>query len=76
MKQKSAIDIGLFPESAGTCIHLAGNAAGKGAVIGILDSSFASDMEKLSKEVLHIEIAQEKGFQERLMKAMDIQRWL
>ena len=38
--------------------------------------SFASDMEKLSKEVLHIEIAQEKGFQERLMKAMDIQRWL
>ena len=76
MKQKSAIDIGLFPESASTCIHLVGNAAGKGAVIGVLDSSFASSMEKLAKEVLHIEIAQEKGFQERLMKAMDIQRWL
>ncbi|RKI43755.1 DUF4445 domain-containing protein [bacterium D16-51] len=76
MKQKSAIDIGLFPEAAGTCIRLAGNAAGKGAVLGVLDSAFAASMEKLAKEVSHIEIAQAKGFQERLMKAMDIQRWL
>ena len=53
-----------------------GNAAGKGAVLGVLDSAFSEKLEELAQEISHLEIAQEKGFQGSLMKAMDIKRWL
>ena len=76
VRQMSAVSIGLFPEAVREKIILAGNAAGKGAVLGVLDTAFSEKMERLAKEISHIEIAQERGFQDCLMNAMDIQRWL
>lgn len=76
VRQASAVSIGLFPAAASGRIRLVGNAAGKGAVLGVLDSAFSEKLEELAQEISHLEIAQEKGFQGSLMKAMDIKRWL
>ena len=50
MRQASAVSIGLFPAAASGRIRLAGNAAGKGAVLGVLDSAFSEKLEKLPYE--------------------------
>jgi len=76
VRQASAIGIGLFPEAVSEKIIFAGNAAGKGAVLGVLDTDFSEKLERLAQKISHIEIAQERGFQDCLMNAMDIQRWL
>ena len=76
VRKTSAVSIGLFPEAVSERVRLAGNAAGRGAVFGVLDSAFSENLEKLAQGILHIEIAQEKGFQDCLMKSMDIQSWL
>lgn len=76
VRMASAISIGLFPAAVTERLEFAGNAAGKGAAFGMIDSSFSKRMETLAQEISHIEIAQIADFQQRLMRAMDLQQWL
>lgn len=76
VKPSNSIAIGLFPSMATDRLRFAGNAAGKGAIDGILCQGFPVDMEKKAQEITHIELAQQADFQEQLMRAMDFKPWL
>lgn len=76
VRTSSSIAIGLFPAMIADKLSFAGNAAGKGAIDGILRKNFPEDMEKLAHQIIHIELAQQAEFQEQLMRAMDFKSWL
>lgn len=76
VRPASSIAIGLFPSAAAAYLRFAGNAAGKGAVDGILEADFAEKMEQLAKEITHIELAQHTQFQQQLMMSMDFKEWI
>lgn len=76
VRTASGVSIGLFPAAVTERLKFAGNAAGKGAALGMIDPSFSKRMEMLAQEISHIEIAQMADFQGRLMGAMDLKQWL
>lgn len=70
----SAIAFGLLP-----CyqekIEFIGNSAGNGAAKALFDEKFVTDMEKMADEVKHVELANEKDFQNKFLNAMELKEW-
>lgn len=75
LRSGNAAAIGLLPAVSEEKMRFAGNAAGKGAVLALIDDNFATDMERLAENIWHLELAQEKDFQSYLMNAMDFCAW-
>lgn len=70
----SAMAFGLLPNYPDK-IEFIGNAAGNGVAKALFDEKFASDMESKACEVRHIELADEKDFQNKFLNAMELKEW-
>lgn len=68
--KENALAIGLFPWCDPENIILAGNAAGHGAYLALLDREKRKEAENIAKTITHIELAMEKSFQREFMKAL------
>lgn len=75
LRPANAINIGLLPDVLEEKLHFVGNAAGKGALLALLDMDFMNKMEEIAQRIWHLELAQEKDFQSNLMNAMDFKKW-
>lgn len=75
LRPMNAIDIGVLPNVTDKKMTFAGNAAGRGAILNLLEEGFAEEMEKTVKNVSHVELAQEESFQGILMQAMSMAAW-
>jgi uncharacterized 2Fe-2S/4Fe-4S cluster protein (DUF4445 family) len=69
---KYAMVLGLIPDCALDCVSSAGNAAGTGARIALLDQRARGEIEQLVRRVEKIETAVEPRFQEFFVEAMAI----
>ncbi|MCI9080416.1 MAG: ATP-binding protein [Lachnospiraceae bacterium] len=70
---KQAVLIGLYPDTGN--IEFTGNSAGNGAAQALFDQSFRDLALKYSRETTHIELANEKSFQDKFLNAMDLKKW-
>jgi uncharacterized 2Fe-2S/4Fe-4S cluster protein (DUF4445 family) len=68
--KKSAFTIGLFPDCEPSNIFLAGNAAGRGAYLALVNRDKRNEAERIAFTVTHIELAREEIFQIEFMKAL------
>ena len=68
--RKSAMRIGLLPQVESEKIHSAGNAAGAGVSMALLSKKELENAEELPSIITHLELAEEKDFQNVYMKAM------
>jgi uncharacterized 2Fe-2S/4Fe-4S cluster protein (DUF4445 family) len=66
----SALTIGMFPDVDPKAIRAAGNAAGEGARMMLLNADIRRDAERRAREVGYLELALAPEFQEEFMKAM------
>ena len=69
---KYAMVLGLIPDCALTQVTSAGNAAGTGARIALLDRKARAEIEALVRRVEKVETAVEPKFQEHFVEAMAI----
>lgn len=69
---KYAMVLGLIPDCDLENVSSAGNAAGSGARIALLDRSARSDIQSLVHQVEKVETAVEQKFQEHFVEAMGI----
>lgn len=69
---KYAMVLGLIPDCDLDNVSSAGNAAGSGARIALLDRCAREDIEKLVSQVEKVETAVEQKFQEHFVSAMAI----
>ena len=67
---KYAMVLGLIPDCVLTAVSSAGNAAGTGARIALLDCSARAAIETLVKQIVKIETAIEAKFQDYFVDAM------
>ncbi len=72
INKKSALVIGMLPECAPEDISAAGNAAGEGAVLALLDTEKREEAEREVLKLRHLEISIDPDFQEEFLSAMDI----
>ncbi len=72
INKESALAIGMLPECAPENISAAGNAAGEGAVLALLNVGKREEAEREAAKLRHIEISTDPGFQEEFLAAMDI----
>lgn len=70
---KQAVIIGLYPCTDN--IEFIGNAAGNGAAQALLDPNSRKLALKYSTETKHIELANEKSFQDKFLNAMELKKW-
>lgn len=70
----SAMAFGLLPDYPDK-IEFIGNSAGNGAARALFDDSFISDMERITGDIRHIELADEKDFQNKFLNAMELKQW-
>lgn len=70
---KQAVLIGLYPDTDN--IEFIGNAAGNGAAQALLDQNSRELALKYSKKIKHIELANEKSFQDKFLNAMELKKW-
>lgn len=70
IKVESAVAIGLLPDVSGEKITYAGNCAGMGAAMALLSESVIEDMERDAEKIRHIELAEEKAFEENFLSYM------
>lgn len=68
---ESGIQIGLFPDAAEEKFVQAGNLAGTGAAMALLSSRVCRQMEEEKNRIMHVELAQETGFQELFLSHMN-----
>lgn len=68
----NAVTIGLLPDITGKRITHIGNCAGTGAVMALLSENTVREMEKYAKEIQHVELAEEEGFQEYFLRFMEM----
>lgn len=71
---ESAVDMGLLPDIPKEKIHSIGNSAGAGASMMLLSPTWAQRSEATAKQIKHIELASQPGFQEEYMNAMTLGR--
>lgn len=71
IKKESAIRIGLVPEVKPEKIISAGNAAGAGVSMALVNADIMKQAESIPKKIKHVELAEEPEFQETFLKAMD-----
>lgn len=69
---KYAMVLGLIPDCDLKNVHSAGNAAGTGARIALLNRDARDDIEKIVRSIQKIETAVEPRFQEHFVEAMAI----
>lgn len=69
---KYAMILGLIPDCSLNQVSSAGNAAGSGARMALLNRSTRTDIEQLVNKVEKIETAVEQKFQEHFVEAMGI----
>ncbi len=69
---KYAMVLGLIPDCALTQVDSAGNAAGTGARIGLLNVAARREIETVVRRIEKVETAIEPGFQEYFVDAMAI----
>jgi uncharacterized 2Fe-2S/4Fe-4S cluster protein (DUF4445 family) len=69
---KYAMVLGMIPDCALAKVSAAGNAAGTGARIALLDRRARDDIEQLVRRIEKIETAIEPRFQEYFVEAMAI----
>jgi len=67
---KYAMVLGLIPDCLLENVQSAGNAAGTGARIALLNSSARDEIERLVREIEKVETAVEPRFQEHFVEAM------
>ncbi len=72
INKESALTIGMFPECALENIRAAGNAAGEGAVLALLNMGKREEAQEEVMKLNHLEIATDPDFQEEFLAAMDI----
>jgi uncharacterized 2Fe-2S/4Fe-4S cluster protein (DUF4445 family) len=68
----SAMAVGLFPECDPENIIMAGNSAGHGAYLALLNTDKRKEANRIVKSVVHVELALEKDFQGEFMNAISI----
>lgn len=71
----AAISFGLYPDVDKDRLYFVGNAAGNGAAQALLNNSSRELALKYSKEAVHVELAEEKTFQEKFLNAMELKKW-
>lgn len=67
IKKESAIKIGLIPDVPEDKITYAGNCAGAGALMALLNPALIREMEKSAEEIIPVDLAREKRFQNLFM---------
>lgn len=70
----SAIAFGLLPCYPDK-IEFIGNSAGNGAARALFDKGFLASMEDMAEKVRHVELADEKDFQNKFLNAMELKEW-
>jgi len=65
-----AMVLGLIPDCNLTQVGSAGNAAGSGALMALLDRQARTDIEKVVRDIEKIETAVEPDFQQHFVEAM------
>ncbi|MBN2402992.1 MAG: DUF4445 domain-containing protein [Spirochaetes bacterium] len=70
--KENALTIGLFPWCEPENIIMAGNSAGHGAYLALVNIEKRNEADRIAKDVIHIELALEKEFQTQFMKALSI----
>ncbi len=71
IRKESAVRIGLLPPVEPERIRLIGNGAGIGAGMALLSHQFAVRLEQYGEQVVHIELADEAGFQEMFIRYLN-----
>ncbi len=66
----NALTIGLIPQELKGKIQSIGNAAGAGAVEGLLSSRILKCAEKVSDRIKYIELSTDKGFSDEYIECM------
>jgi uncharacterized 2Fe-2S/4Fe-4S cluster protein (DUF4445 family) len=69
---KYAMVLGMIPDCDLGRVSSAGNAAGTGAVMALLDAKVRDTIESRMREVEKVEIAVESAFQENFVSAMEL----
>ena len=72
IKIESAVAIGLLPDISHEKITYTGNCAGTGAAMALLSEDVIEEMEKDAEEIRHIELADEKAFEEHFLTYMEL----
>jgi len=73
MNKTSAAAVGLFPPELEEVVEIAGNTAGKGAVLSALSENVLTDMRKVARNVKYIELSTSVLFQNEYMMSMYFQ---
>ncbi len=68
----NALALGLFPWCDPEQIALVGNAAGHGAYLALVDKNKREEAQRVARDVEHVELALEEGFQREFVKALSI----
>lgn len=74
LSAEDAVEIGLLPEAEGKLVSSIGSAAGMGACLALFSEKVVREMEEDAGRILHVELADEKNFQERFLEAMTLKR--
>ncbi len=72
IKIESAVAIGLLPDISHEKITYTGNCAGTGAAMALLSEDVIEEMEKDAETIRHIELAEEKAFEEYFLTYMEL----
>jgi len=67
---KDASAIGMLPDLKGSNVKGVGNAAGAGAILSLLDSSFRSMAKELARSTTVLDLASTPDFQKTFIKAL------
>jgi uncharacterized 2Fe-2S/4Fe-4S cluster protein (DUF4445 family) len=70
MNKESALALGLFPYVRPDDIIMAGNAAGHGAYLALVDRTKREEADRIARSVTHVELAAESSFQREFMNAL------
>ena len=70
IKPESALLIGLLPDIPAEKIIAVGNCAGTGAAMALLSGQLRQEMESCSREICHIELAQEAEFEKIFLESI------
>lgn len=75
LREEAVLRLGLFPAVFRGKISLIGNSAGAGAVRMLAEPRFAVEMERLAKEIAHVELAEMEAFKTNLMDGMALREF-
>jgi uncharacterized 2Fe-2S/4Fe-4S cluster protein (DUF4445 family) len=70
--KENSLSLGLFPYVEPDRIFMVGNSAGHGAYLALVDKGKRDEANRIARQVDHIELALEKGFQKEFVRALSI----